>query len=195
MHVLIMAGGRASRLSMGEKALTRVADKPLLLYVIEAVCSAGLDPVVVTSPKTPFTTNFCRACGIDWICASGAGYVEDIQEAVTTLEIEGPVVTICADLPGITAEHIKYLIDYYHSKDCESCSVWIPFDAMESSRDSCMDTPDLPGIPVGLNILRGDLIESEQQEERLIIDDPLLALNINTRKDLIIAEKLLSEDN
>lgn len=194
MYALVMAGGRASRLSMGEKALTRVADKPLLLYVIEAVCDAGLDPVVVTSPKTPFTTNFCRACGIDWICASGAGYVEDIHEAVHTLEIEEPVVTICADLPGITAEHITSLIEYYQSKGCEACSVWVPFDVIESVQSSWDDTPDVPGIPVGLNIIRGDLIENEQEEKRLIINDPLLTLNINTRKDLINAENLLLYD-
>ena len=191
MHALIMAGGRASRLSMGEKALTRIADKPLLLYVIDAVTIAGLDPVVVTSPKTPFTTNFCRACGIDWLCASGAGYVEDIREAVLILEIEGPVVTICADLPGISAEHITSLIDYYHSKGCEACSVWVPFDAKESVWSSFEGIPEVPCIPVGLNIIRGDLIENEQKEEKLIIDDPLLTLNINTQKDLINAENLL----
>lgn len=191
MYALIMAGGRASRLSMGEKALTRIADKPLLLYVIEAVTDAGLDPVVVTSPKTPFTTNFCRACGIDWICASGSGYIEDIHEAVLTLEIEGPVVTICADLPGITAEHITSLIDYYQMKGCEACSVWVPFEFMGSARSSWSCSTDVPGIPVGLNIIRGDLIENEQEEEKLIIDDPLLTLNINTQKDLINAENLL----
>lgn len=78
MFALIMAGGRASRLGMGEKALTRIHDKPLLSFVLNAVEMAELEPVVIVSPLTPYTTNYCRMHDIPWICTDGKGYVQDI---------------------------------------------------------------------------------------------------------------------
>ncbi|MDD1695202.1 MAG: NTP transferase domain-containing protein, partial [Methanoregula sp.] len=110
MYALIMAGGSASRLGAGEKALTRIRDHPLISYTLDAVTRAGLVPIVIVSPKTPYTTNYCRIHGVDWICTSGSGYVEDIHEAVKILEINDAVLTVCADLPGISPDHITEIV-------------------------------------------------------------------------------------
>lgn len=194
MYALIMAGGRASRLGAGEKALTRIRDRPLIAYTLDAVRQAGLDPVVIVSPMTPYTANYCRIHGIDWLCTSGTGYVEDLHEAVKDLEINEAVLTVCVDLPGISPEHISKIIERYHSLDCEACSVWIPYQTCRKAGVTIPEgdiSPNIPGVPVGLNIIRGDLIDQEQQEEKILIDDLHLTLNINTKKDLINAEKLL----
>ncbi len=185
MYALIMAGGRGTRLGQGEKALARVLDKPLLSYVLAAVTDAGLDPVVITSPHTPYTANYCRIHDILWICTDGKGYVEDIRQAITELSIKGPCLTICADLPGITAEHIKIARDTFEKSGFPAGSVWVP-----SPNGHAADT--LPGIPVGMNILTGALIDEEQNEIQILISDPLLALNVNTPEDLADAERLLS---
>ncbi|MBP3443240.1 MAG: NTP transferase domain-containing protein, partial [Methanocorpusculaceae archaeon] len=58
MLALILAGGEGSRLRLGEKALVPVAGSPMLSWVIEAFSEAEVEPVVVTSHKTPYTRNF-----------------------------------------------------------------------------------------------------------------------------------------
>ncbi len=184
MFALIMAGGRASRLGMGEKALARIHDKPLLSFVLHAVEMADLEPVVIVSPLTPYTTNYCRIHDILWICTDGKGYVEDIGQAVRELSITGPFLTICADLPGITADHIRRVLKQFQESGCPACSVWAPHQDKSAS-------DNLPGIPVGMNILTGSMIDEEQEEIQIIIPDPLLTLNINTPQDLKEAEKLL----
>jgi adenosylcobinamide-phosphate guanylyltransferase len=45
--------------------------------------------------------------------------------------------------------------------------------------------------PAGVNILRGDGIGAEQEEFALLLDEPGLALNVNTREDLARAEAFL----
>ncbi|HOJ95478.1 MAG TPA: NTP transferase domain-containing protein [Methanospirillum sp.] len=186
MFALIMAGGRASRLGMGEKALARVHDKPLISYVLDAVQGADLEPVVIVSPLTPYTLNYCRIHDILWVCTDGNGYVEDIGQAVRELDITGPFLTICADLPGITVDHIKTVLKIYANAECPACSVWVPCEKPGSGT--------LPGIPVGMNILTGSMIEEEQKEIQIMIEDPLLTLNINTREDLNAAEQVLSKN-
>ena len=176
MFALIMAGGRASRLGMGEKALARIHDKPLLSFVLHEVEMADLEPVVIVSPLTPYD--------ILWICTDGKGYVEDIGQAVRELSITGPFLTICADLPGITVDHIRRVLKQFQESGCPACSVWAPLQDKSAS-------DNLPGIPVGMNILTGSMIDEEQEEIQIIIPDPLLTLNINTPQDLKEAEKLL----
>ncbi len=45
--------------------------------------------------------------------------------------------------------------------------------------------------PAGVNILRGDLIDRPQDELQLLLDEPGLALNVNTRADRARAEDFL----
>lgn len=193
MYALIMAGGKATRLAMGEKALTRVHDEPLISFVVTAVTKAGLDPVVVVSPLTPYTTNYCRTHAIDWICTDGAGYIEDLRQAVEEISITGPVLTICADLPGISAEHIQTVLEQYFESGLSACSVWtnnqIDGHVLNNYRNDSLEK--IPGTPVGLNIIRGDMIDKEQEELQIVLDDPFLTVNINTREDIELAEKLL----
>ena len=194
MYALIMAGGQGKRLAMGEKALARIGDRPLLSYILNAILEAELFPIVITSPNTPYTTNYCRAHYIDWLCTSGKGYIEDLHEAVIDLDIIDPFFTICADLPGITADHIRHIKKIYDSLSCEALSVWIPVSEFIKNGQGIPVAgmmEDATKIPAGLNIIRGDLINRVQYEEELIIEDPRLALNINTLNDLIIAEKML----
>ncbi|PWR75299.1 NTP transferase domain-containing protein [Methanospirillum stamsii] len=195
MYALILAGGKASRLGMGEKALVRFLNRPLLSYVIESVTSAGLEPFVIVTSQTPYTSNYCRIQGIPLILTDGAGYVEDIWQAVLDLSITGPFLTICADLPGITPEQINSVLDLYKESGYPACSVWTPYavDLPTETIFRIKDTNhDIPGKPVGLNILRADLIEEVQDELKILIEDPFLSLNINTREELVLAEKIFS---
>lgn len=186
-----MAGGKGSRLQMGEKGLVRLCQRPLISYVIDALISAGMEPVVITTGNTPYTANYCRAFCLNQICTQGAGYVEDIVETVTILEEKGPILTICADIPGITSDHLNYIITRYKQGGTEACSVWIPaelFAPFDHKPHYIQKISGVEVVPAGINILLGEKIGKDQDELSVIIADPSLAYNINTRHELDIAE-------
>lgn len=186
-----MAGGRGTRLQMGEKGLVLLCGRPLIEYVLIALGEADLEPIVVTTPRTPYTANYCRVRGIDQICTAGAGYIEDIAETVTMLGEEGPILIVCADIPGIRMKHLTHVLSRYQNACEDACSVWVPAQYLTARGGEVRYTQNIEGVaavPAGINILRGDIIDAEQSEIRILIDDPALAFNINTRPELEIAE-------
>jgi len=195
MLALIMAGGRATRLQMGEKGLVRLCNRPLIEYALYAAGKAGLTPIVVTTPYTPYTVNYCRIQGIDQICTSGDGYVEDVIEAVSCLEEKGPVLILCTDIPGIRSEHLEDIVSRYYAGTAPACSVWIPADLLSSSRTKTELYQEIDGtcaVPVGINILLGSRIEEEQEELRILVSDHALAFNVNTPPELARAEEFFA---
>ncbi|NMB77873.1 MAG: NTP transferase domain-containing protein [Methanomicrobiales archaeon] len=187
MRALILAGGAGSRLNRGEKPLVTVGGQPMIRYVAEAFRKAGCEPVVVGSSKTPMTMNWCRAQGIPAIRAPGEGFIDDMIIAVTSLEETGPVLISVCDIPCITPEIIRQIIGSYESCEKEALSTWVPARLVTTCRGSMPYREVVGGTdacPCGVNILRGRNIEEEQDEFRLLLDEPRLALNINTPADL-----------
>jgi adenosylcobinamide-phosphate guanylyltransferase len=181
---------------MGEKPLVTIGGKPMIEYVIDAFTACGYDVVVVLSGKTPFTLNWCKARGISCLATSGSGYIEDIGEAVGILGITGPFFTSVADLPCLHPGTIREVETQYRESGREACSVWIPRDLAGTSGCRSSYTGTVQGIsacPVGINILRGDLIERPQDELVLLIPDKRLAYNINTREELALVRTLVEE--
>ena len=194
MHALIMAGGSGSRLNLGEKPLIPIRGRPMIAYVIDAFCAGGFDPVVAASPKTPMTINWCRAHGIAFCKAEGRGYIEDMISAVETLDEQHPLFICVSDIPFITAKIIRQIADSYHTSGKDACSTWVPSDLVHSCRGSIPYWEQVNGIeacPAGVNILRGDLISQRQDELQVLLSEPGLALNVNTRADLAKAEAFI----
>jgi len=183
---LIMAGGEGSRLNLGEKPLVPVGGQPMIARVIDAFRSSGCEVVVVASPRTPMTRNWCRVEALDIITAAGTGYIEDMVSAVTLLGETGALFVSACDLPCLNAGIIRKVIGQYRNAGKDACSVWVPISLFRSPRDiqytGKVDGTD--ACPAGLNILRGDLIGGLQEEFRLLLKEPRLAYNINTRGDL-----------
>jgi adenosylcobinamide-phosphate guanylyltransferase len=196
MHALIMAGGEGSRLNLGEKPLILVNGKPMIAYIVDAFYSAGCEPVVATSPKTPMTMNWCRARDIPFCKSEGRGYIEDMIDAVEKLDEDKPLFVCVSDIPGITVETIRCIQEAYFSNETDALSVWVPTRLVRSCRGGMPYQEQIHGVeacPAGINILRGDRIACVQSETTLLLDDPGLALNINTRADLAAAEMFLTE--
>jgi adenosylcobinamide-phosphate guanylyltransferase len=192
MLALIMAGGSGSRLNMGEKPLVRILDRPMIDYVIQAFNRSGCAPVVVVSPHTPVTRNWCRAHGIDVCTSSGAGYIPDLIEAVNALGEKYPLFTSVSDIPCITPPIIHKIRDKYQVSGRDACSTWVSARLCERSgcRTYIRETIDgEPASPAGINILRGELIMEEQDELKLLMHEKQLAFNINTREDLRIVDR------
>jgi len=194
MYALIMAGGSGSRLNRGEKPLISICGRPMISYVIDAFCAMGFDPVVAASSKTPMTMNWCRAQGIAFCKAEGRGYIEDMISAVESLDEQRPLFVCVSDIPCITANVIRQIADTYHMSGKDACSSWVPADLVQSCRGEILYKEKINGIeacPVGINILRGDLILQPQEELQILLRDPGLALNVNTRADLAKAEEFI----
>jgi adenosylcobinamide-phosphate guanylyltransferase len=195
MLALILAGGRGSRLGMGEKPLVRLCGRPLIEYPLDVCRECGLEPVVITTPSTPYTENYCRAQGYDFVKTDGDGYVEDLVRAVLLLGAKGPIFTLCSDIPGLSREHIACIMNEYTESRRDACSVWIP-EEWYLWLDLQVPYTDIREgqrvCPAGINILLGEKIQEEQSEYKIILDDPFLALNINSRQDLLIAERVFS---
>jgi adenosylcobinamide-phosphate guanylyltransferase len=196
MRALIMAGGEGSRLNLGEKPLLLVNDQPMIAYIVDAFCSAGCEPVVAVSSKTPMTQNWCGAHNITYCKSEGLGYIADMVDAIEQLEEDGPLFVCVSDIPGITSNNIRRIKEAYISEKKSALSVWVPASFVPSCRGGTPYRENIHGItacPVGVNILRGDQISSVQEEFALLLDDPGLALNVNTHADLIAVEHFLKE--
>ena len=196
MLALIMAGGEGRRLNLGEKPLISILDRPMISWVIDAFLAAGCDPVVVTSFHTPMTTNWCRVRGIDFCKTDGAGYIEDMVAAVLALNEDNPLFISVSDIPCVNADIIYTIQAGYSSGGKDACSAWIPSDLVKSCRGGMPYREQVQGTeacPAGINILRGDQISERQEELQILLHEPRLALNVNTRSDRENAEFFLRE--
>lgn len=197
MYALIMAGGEGSRLNLGEKPLIMISGRPLVSYVIDAFEGAGCTPVVAVSFRTPMTLNWCRAQGIEFCTTEGAGYVEDMVQAVGMLEEERPLFVSVSDIPCITSAIIHTITCAYRSGRKDACSTWVPATMATSRRDGMPYREEIQGItacPAGVNILKGALIAQPQDELQLLLEEPRLAFNVNTKEDLAKAEIFIKEN-
>jgi adenosylcobinamide-phosphate guanylyltransferase len=195
MRALIMAGGSGSRLGRGEKPLTLVIGRPMISYITDAFCSAGCEPVIVVSRKTPMTANWCRAQGIAVVQTGGNGYIEDMVSAVRYLEETRPLLISVSDIPCITLAIITIILRSYQDCGMAALSTWVPAHRVKSCRGGMPYHEKIGGIeacPAGVNILRGDEVGKEQEEFALLLDEPRLALNVNTPEDLVRTEAFLS---
>jgi adenosylcobinamide-phosphate guanylyltransferase len=190
MLALIMAGGEGTRLNLGEKPLLDICGRPMISYVIDAFVAADCEPVVVTSFRTPMTRNWCRAQGITIQNAGGSGYIEDMVESVTALEESGPLFISVSDIPCVSPETIRS-VQYFHAQSGkDACSTWIPASSVHGD-ERCMpyreNVDGIEACPAGMNIMTGARIACPQEEARMLVNDPGLSINVNTRENLLIA--------
>jgi adenosylcobinamide-phosphate guanylyltransferase len=167
----------------------------MVSYIIEAFGSAGCEPVIAVSPMTPMTANWCRAHGFAVVRTGGSGFVEDMVSAVRTMDENLPLIISVSDIPCITPAIISKILGSYRDCGKDSLSTWVPAHRVESCRGGMPYRERISGVdacPAGVNILRGDDIGSEQEEFALLLDEPRLALNVNTREDLARTEAFLT---
>lgn len=189
-----MAGGAGMRIMAGEKPLLLVNDRPMIAWVAGAFQAAGCEPVVVTTSRTPMTSNWCRAQGIPLQPASGRGYIEDMVEAAVALGVERPLFVSVSDLPCLRPEILCMIRKMYDESGKDACSVWVPASMSHAAPESMPYRETIDGIasyPAGVNILRGDRITLPQDEKRILVRDKGLAFNVNTREDRRFAEEFL----
>ncbi|MCD5409786.1 MAG: NTP transferase domain-containing protein, partial [Methanocellales archaeon] len=92
MDALVMAGGHGNRLGKGEKPLIDLCGKPMISYVLNALCqSERVDKIfIATSPHTPETKKHLENVNYRVIETMGRGYIPDLIEATETLGLRYP---------------------------------------------------------------------------------------------------------
>ncbi|MCD4807570.1 MAG: NTP transferase domain-containing protein [Methanococcoides sp.] len=202
MDAVIMAGGQGLRLGMGEKPCVELLGKPLISYVIDSLeRSSYIERIfVAVSPSTPNTEKFVNEKYGDHIQAintNGDNYVGDMVYAVESSNIREPVMIIMSDLPMVTPKLIDSIIEAYQDCGSSSMSVFVPISLCKKvgiRPDTVFNWEGNLIVPAGINILDGKFINEEQEYHNYMLDDPEIALNINTVDDMKRCEDLLMKN-
>jgi adenosylcobinamide-phosphate guanylyltransferase len=193
-----MAGGRGSRLKMGEKPLAKLFGRPLIDYVALALEDSSVERIfVATTENVPHTREWAIERGLFVVETGGYGYVADMIEAVQKAEVNDPVMIIMADLPLVTSDLIDEIIDVYGGRPEIALSTHTPLDLhrrLGRRPDSLFNYRGRLIVPVGINVLKGAEIETEQEDFHLILERIELAVNVNVAEDLMLCEKIMQGD-
>lgn len=199
VDALIMAGGRGSRLRAGEeKPLVRICGKPMIEYVINALKGVnGINRIIVAVSKyTPKTAAFVEGRGLETIWTPGSGFCLDLRYAIERLRLR-TVLVVCADLPLITSSFIDMVIKRYGGCMKPALAVMAPLEAYERiglSVDFVLNIGGRRLVPVGVSVIDGEKLRETEgylEEEIMIVEDIRAAINVDTPKDVEIAELLL----
>ncbi len=198
---LIMAGGKGKRMGLPmEKPLLPFLGKALIDWVVEALQAAQKvsEFYVITSLNTPETEKHCMEKGWKFVRTDAKGYHNDLKQAAAKAELTGPILTIPADLPAVTGKFLDEVISAFEVSGKDFLAVFVPIEARKRLELSISSTDEYQGIwyaVSGVNIVNGTAIQGEGKiETSAIITEAIeVLLNINTVKDLEIAQKLVQK--
>lgn len=198
MDALVMAGGRGSRLKMGEKPLVNLFGRPLIDYVVLALEESLVDRIFIsTTENVPSTRKWAEERDLYVLETGSYGYVPDMIEAVIKSGVKEPIMVIMADLPLVTPEIIDQIIEVYEKRREPALSTHTPLSLhsrLGRRPDSLFNYRGQLIVPAGINVLKGAEIEKEQEDFHLIMERMELAVNVNVPEDLMLCEKIMQGD-
>jgi adenosylcobinamide-phosphate guanylyltransferase len=203
---VVMCGGRSSRMQQQqqqggiEKPLLKVDGVAMVERVISALASSNrFDRIIAAvSPNTPKTNEFLKSKGIETIETAGKGYSQDLSDLLTKLKPQ-KVMVIPGDIPllnsQIVNEILNTIIDDNGRQAQEEPAISIILDKEfvqgMGVKPSIVLTNQYchSGVTIFNTITVGD---TEPLKERyLVMNRKEIALNVNTKEELELAEKLL----
>ena len=198
---LIMAGGRGSRMGLPtEKPMLMFLGKPLIDWVAEAALSAKKisEFYVITSTNTPKTEEHCRSRGWKVLRTDAKGYHGDLKQAVSKLGWMGAVLTMPSDVPAITGPVLDRVVSEFEASGKEYLAVFVPIEKRHALGLSISSTDEYKGVwyaVSGVNIINGKqtLGEGKIETAAIITEETEVVLNVNTTKDLEIAQNIMSK--
>ncbi|MDR2943590.1 MAG: NTP transferase domain-containing protein [Methanosarcinales archaeon] len=200
MDALIMAGGLAQRMGRGEKSCIELNGRPLISYIIAALQEAeGIGKIHVSvTQATPETKKLIESNypEIRVIEAAEGNYVGDMIYSIKTAKFVGPAIIVMCDLPLVRSDIIEDVLKKYETCDEPAMSVYVPIALCKKigiRPDTVFHKNTKLIVPTGINILDTSDIDNEQPDYNYIVDDPRLAMNVNTPEDLEKCLQLLTE--
>ena len=194
---LIMAGGKGTRFARDiEKPMAIFNGKPLIRRVIEATQESERikETYVAITATSPRTAEEAKKESVKVILTAGKGYHEDLQQAIKDAKLACPVLIISADLPLLSGEFLDEIIKKYIQSEKPALTVMIPEEVFHKYGISAVSLYEFNGrmyAVSGINIMDGQRILEEQEQEVVISSRPEAVFTINSQKDLEIAKNYL----
>lgn len=193
-----MCGGKASRMQQGgiEKPILKVDGVTMVERVIFALASSNkFDNVVAAvSPNTPATNLFLKSRGIETIETSGEGYSIDLSYVLSYLKPLKVMIIPC-DMPLLNSQVVNEIFsvvqDLLEQKPAAAVSIMLEKRFVE--RIGVKPSIVLDQLcHSGITIFNTTTIGTEPVEERyLVMNQKEIAVNVNTKEEMELAEKLL----
>jgi adenosylcobinamide-phosphate guanylyltransferase len=189
-----MCGGKATRMQAEtEKPLLKVGNISMIERVISALASSRRfgKIVTVTSPNSPNTKQLMIAKGIEVIETAGEGYPQDLSLVLARLRPER-VMVVPADIPFLDSQAVNEIVEIACSKQEPAVSIVLEKEFVENigvKPSVVFDRYCHSGITLfdTARVARGVAV----QECHVVMNTKKLALNVNTKEELELAEKLL----
>jgi len=180
LRIVVMAGGRATRMNGVEKALLRLRGKPLIEYVLDAAGELGGELYIAPSKHTPLTKRWCIERGVRIIETIGEGYSRDLRYVAS--RVDRPILLLPVDTPFLTAELLnKFLTEAWRRRES-----LITLIADRSSFPKELQRSPLKA-PVGISLLKGE----DWSWSDVVMDRFPELLDIDTWPELRFSEALL----
>lgn len=199
MDAIVTAGGRGTRIKeLGtEKPMIEILGKPIIERVLDTLSEAETirNAYVSISENTPVTKDYVEHLGFDTVLTSGEDYVKDLR--VSMKAPSSRAVFICpADLPLMTGGSVDQVISHYESMNVPSLAVAVPSRCIHSLGLEATFEMAVDGCQVvlcGVSVVdRRLMIMGEYLEEDYFISESMdFALNVNSMKELKMAERIL----
>lgn len=200
MDALIMAGGLAQRMGCGEKSCIDLNGRPLISYIIDALRGAdGIEEIYVSvTQATPETKKLIETDykTLHLIEAAEGSYVGDMIYSIKEAGIIGPVMVVMCDLPLVRSDMIDEVLAKYETCEEPALSVYVPIALCKKigiRPDTVFHKNTKLIVPTGVNILDASDISNEQSDYNYIVDNPRLAMNVNTPEDLEKCKQMMEE--
>ena len=184
---LVMCGGKGTRMGSLQEKLLLKYKKPVVQHVISALEESGCFTKIIcaTSRNAPKTAEFVRGLGMQTIETRGAGYVEDLNEALKNFNEH--VFVVSGDLALLDSEIVQKIVNHSEGRH--------PWTSVLASKKFL----DLVGIKpeylvshdgkecafTGISIVSPkDVADMKSvKESYIVIDDKRVAVNLNTKRD------------
>jgi adenosylcobinamide-phosphate guanylyltransferase len=198
LDAMVMAGGKGSRLKMGEKPLVRLLGKPLIGYVVSALEESSIDRIfVAATDNVPLTKDWVDERGLALVETPGRGFVPDMISGVKEAGVRKPILIVMADLPLIIPDILDDIMEIYEDRSEPALSTHTPLSLhgrLGRRPDSLFNYRGQLIVPSGINILDGARIEEEQEDFHLVVERMELAVNVNVAEDLKLCERIMLGD-
>jgi adenosylcobinamide-phosphate guanylyltransferase len=190
-----MCGGKGSRMLQQagmEKPLLKVRGVAMVDRVISALASSNRfhHIIAAVSPNTPETNEFLKSKDVERIETSGQGYSHDLSHLLSQLQPR-KVMVVPSDIPLLNSQVVSEVLNTTSNRQEPAISIVLEKKFVEK-------IGAMPSIVFGkychsgITIFDIETISTEPlQECYLVMNRKEIALNVNTKEELELAEKLL----
>ncbi|MCK4885403.1 NTP transferase domain-containing protein, partial [Candidatus Bathyarchaeota archaeon] len=168
----------------------------LIRRVIEATKESKriAETYVAVTSFSPKTAQEAAKASVKVVETNGQGYHADVQQAIQEANLTGPVLIISADLPLLNGEFLDEIIEEYEESGKPALTVMIPEEAFREYGLSAVSLYEHEGkmyAVSGINIIDGQRILEEQEQEVIVSKRPEAVFTANSLKDLESAKNYL----